>query len=757
MKILVLIAFLTVSCFAVAQQNISGTVFDKQTGESLIGAAVIEKGTKNGTTTNQYGYFFLKPENSDSTVNLEVSFMGYKKLATTVKKSDNIALALVPELFSIQEITINKENNQNLRQTTGIFQLIPSELKHFPSFSGETDLTTFLQLVPGVALAGDGNASVNVRGGTSDQNLFLLDDMPLYYVNHLGNFLSTFNADIIKSTNFYKSGFPAQYGGRLSSVVDVRTNDGNLHKFDVYGTLGLISSKIGIEGPVIKNKSSFLISARKNTIPFFRWLYGLNLDYKFYDTNLKFNSILSPGERLFFSFYLGNDGIAVNNTAQNGEHRQSISWGNNAGSVRYSKVWSPKLYSNMVLGHTKYKYTEMSVSEQRTEGDGQNYSYEFLSAINDNFLNINFEIYSLEKLKLKTGYGITVHHFSPGETIANRPETANNSYPEFKTQEHNLYFQVLANPFYKFSVHAGIRTTLLHTREKDYLLPEPRISVLWKFSRHLDIHAAFDAMHQNFHLLTNQGTGIPVEYRIPAFSSAPPESAMMFSTGFSYAPENRDFQLNLDLYEKRMAHLLTLKEGVNFSSANRQSLKNTFWNDGKGLGKGIEITVRKNSGRTTGWLGTSVSKSERSFSMVNDGKPYPYEYDRPFEFKSFLSHRVSKKVFVSATWVFGSGAPITIAESQYYDLDGQTILIYGEKNGFRGAPYHRLDIGVSYKLFPKWGESEWNFSIINLYNRKNPYFYFADYDNGFGGSGKMTFYQQSLFPFLPSLSYSFKF
>ena len=307
MKILVLIVFLTISCFVEAQQNISGTVFDKKTGETLIGATVIEKGTKNGITTNQYGYFFLNTENSDSTVHLEVSFIGYKKLEKAVKKSDSIELALVPEIYLIQEITINERKNPDIKRITGLFKLNPLELKHFPSFSGETDLTTFLQLVPGVALAGDGNASMNVRGGTSDQNLFLLDDMPLYYVNHLGNFLSTFNADIIKSTDFYKSGFPTQYGGRLSSVVDVRTNDGNLNEFNIYGTLGLISSKIGIEGPVIKNKSSFLVSARKNTIPFFRWLYGLNLDYNFYDTNLKFNYILSPKDRLFFSFYRGND------------------------------------------------------------------------------------------------------------------------------------------------------------------------------------------------------------------------------------------------------------------------------------------------------------------------------------------------------------------------------------------------------------------------------------------------------------------
>ncbi len=636
MKILTLIVFLTTSCFAAAQQNISGMVFDKQTGETLIGATVIEKGTKNGTTTNQYGYFFLNTENSDSTVHLEASFIGYKKLVTSVKKSDRIILALVPEIFSIQEITINNRKSEDIKRITGFFKLNPRELKHFPSFSGETDLTTFLQLVPGVALAGDGNASMNVRGGTNDQNLFLLDDMPLYYVNHLGNFLSAFNADIIKSTDFYKSGFPAQYGGRLSSVVDVRTNDGNLHEFDIYGTLGLISSKIGIEGPVIKNKSSFLVSVRKNTIPFFRWLYGLNLDYNFYDTNFKFNYILSPKERLFFSFYLGNDGIAVNNTAQNGEHRQSISWGNNAGSVRYSKVWSPKLYSNLVLGHTKYKYNEISNSEHLTGKDLQNYNYEFLSAISDNFLNFNFEFYPLEKFELKAGYGITAHRFSPGKTITNQPGTANYSYPEFETQEHNLYFQILANPFYKLSFQVGIRTTLLQTPLKDYLQPEPRISLLWKFSRQLNMHAAFDVMHQNFHLLTNQGAGIPVEYRIPAFLSAPPERSALLSAGISYIPENGKFQFDVDLYKKRLANLLTLKDGVNFSSANRQSLENAFWNDGKGLTKGIEITLRKNSGRTTGWIGTSVSKSERSFTMVNDGKAYPYEYDRPFEFKSFF-------------------------------------------------------------------------------------------------------------------------
>lgn len=745
-----------------SQSQISGTVYDKQTGETLIGATVVYRATQNGAITNHYGHFSLKVPEKNTMVKLMVSYMGYKKLEIQVEKSSSINILLTPKEFDIEEIMVQDHIAINKETSHGLYKLLPQNLQRMPAFSGEADLTTFLQLIPGVAIAGDGDASMNVRGGSNEQNLFLIDDLPLYYVNHLGGFLSTFNSDIIKSADFYKSGFPARYGDRLSSVVDVRTNDGNLNTFDVYGTVGLLSSKIGIDGPIIKNKSSFLASFRKNTIPFFKWLYDLDVDFNFYDANLKFNYIFSPKDRVFLSFYNGNDKVGISNEMKQNSSKQSVSWGNIAGSVRFNRILSSKLYSNLILGNTTYRYRELTYSKQAFENDIQIFNNEFQSSISDNFVKINLEYYPLEKVQLSAGYKYTHHTYVPGKSTVIKSnkneelEIKDFSYHESSSDEHNLYLQANLKNASGFDINGGLRTSLLCSDQNTYFLPEPRIMVSKKIGAKIKLNAAYDVMHQTFHLLTNQGAGVPVEYRIPVLSFAPPEKSNQYSLGISYFPNIKDIQISVDVYSKQLSNLVALKDGVSYSSSFKD-WENIIWNDGTGKSKGIELLIRKSIGKTTGWIGATFAKSERRFEELNNGNYFPYKYDRPFEFKSFFSHQINKRIEANATWVYGAGAPLSVPTGQYEDLEGEVILIYGDRNGVRAEPYHRLDVGLTYKLYPRWGESEWNFSIINLYNRKNPYYYYSDYDNGFDGTGKLTFYKQSLFSFLPSISYRFKF
>lgn len=760
MKYHFLILFFLLVNSAFSQNQISGTVYDKQTGEILIGAAVVDRSTQIGATTNHYGYFSIKVSEPDTFINLVVSYLGYEQLETQVEKSYSIKIQLHPKEYNIEEIVVHDNVTLNKETSHGRYKLLPKNLKHMPAFSGEADLTTFLQLVPGVAIAGDGDASMNVRGGSNEQNLFLIDDLPLYYVNHLGGFLSTFNPDIIKSADFYKSGFPARYGDRLSSVVDVRTNDGNLNTFDIYGTVGLLSSKIGIDGPIVKNKSSFLASFRKNTIPFFRWLYDLDVDFKFYDANLKFNYIISPKDRVFLSFYNGNDKVGVSNKIKQNSSKQSVSWGNIADAVRYNRILSSKLYGNLILGNTTYRYNELTYSKQLIENDTQTFNNEFQSSISDNFVKINFDYFLLEKVQLAAGYKFTHHNYVPGKSKVvksnENSEVKVYSYPESTSEEHNFYLQTYFKNVSGFDINGGLRSSLLFSHQNTYFLPEPRIMVSKKIGAKIELSASYDVMHQTFHLLTNQGAGVPVEYRIPVLSFAPPEKSNQYSLGMSFFPNIKNIQISIDLYSKRLNNLVTLKDGVNYSSSYKD-WENIIWNDGTGKSKGIEILIRKTAGKTTGWIGTTFAKSERSFEELNNGNYFPYKYDRPFEFKSFFSHQINRRIEANATWVYGAGTPLSVPTGQYDDLEGEVILIYGDRNGVRGEHYHRLDVGVTYKLYPKWGESEWNFSILNLYNRKNPYYYYSDYDNGFEGTGKLTFYKQSLFSFLPSISYSFKF
>ncbi len=760
MKYSFLLLFLFVASNTFSQKQISGTVYDKSTGETLIGAAIIEKATRYATTTNAYGYFSLKVPEIDTLVNLVVSYLGYKQLEIQVEKSDSITIRLQPQEFEIDEVVV--QDNYVFANSTknGHSKFIPQTLKSMPAFSGETDLMTFLQLVPGVAIAGDGDASMNVRGGSNDQNLFLIDDMPLYYVNHLGGFLSTFNADIIKSIDFYKSGFPLKFGDRLSSVVDVRTNDGNLNSFDVYGTIGLISSKIGIDGPVVKNKSSFLASFRKNTIPFFKWLYDLDVDFSFYDANLKFNYILSPKDRIYFSFYNGRDNVGLGDKTEGNSNKQTVSWGNIAGSLRYNKILSSKLYSNLAIGNTTYKYKELIYSKQYIDDEAQIYNNEFQSGISDYFVKTNFDYFLSGKIQLSAGYKFTYHNYVPGESKVSGTnygsEIRDFSYPKSKAGEHNIYLQTDVFNVSGFDITGGIRTTFLLSGRSTYFLPEPRLMVTKEIGEKIKINAAYDVMHQSFHLLTRQGAGVPVEYRVPVLSIAPPEKSNQYSVGMSFFPGLKDIRISVDLYLKQLSNLVILKNGVSYTSS-YMDWENTICADGEGKSKGVEILFRKPSGKTTGWIGAAFAKSVRRFEEINNGNYFPYKYDRPFEFKSYISHSFNRRVEASAIWVYGSGTPISVPIGQYYDMEGEVILIYGDRNGVRGEPYHRLDVGVTYKLYPKWGESEWNFSIINLYNRKNPYYYYSEYDNGFNGTGRLTFYKQTLFPFLPSVSYSFKF
>ncbi|MFO7829018.1 MAG: TonB-dependent receptor, partial [Bacteroidales bacterium] len=724
--LLVFIFIIFYGILSLAQNQISGNVYDRQTGETLIGATITDLSTQATAITNKYGHFSLKVSEPDTFINLIVSHLGYKQLEIQVEKSNSIKIQLQPKEFEIEEVLVQDNDVIKNQTKNGLYKLLPQNLKQMPAFSGEADLTTFLQLVPGVAIAGDGDASMNVRGGSNEQNLFLIDDLPLYYVNHLGGFLSTFNSDIIKSTDFYKSGFPAKYGDRLSSVVDVRTNDGNLNSFDVYGTVGLISSKIGIDGPIIKNKSSFLASFRKNTIPFFRWLYDLNVDFKFYDANLKFNYILSPKDRIFFSFYNGNDNVGISNKIEKNSNKQSVSWGNIAGSLRYNRIISSKLYSNLILGNTTYRYNELTYSRQNIDNIIQIFNNEFQSSISDNFVKINFDYFLLEKVQLSAGYKFTHHNYVPGKSKVIKSNESSEiktfSYPESTSGEHNLYLQADINNISGFDFNAGLRTSLLFSNQNSYFLPEPRLMVSKKLGKKIKLSTAYDVMHQTFHLLTNQGAGVPVEYRIPVLSFAPPEKSNQYSLGISYFPEIKDIQISVDFYSKQLSNLVTLKDGINYAFSYKD-WENIIWHNGKGKSKGIELLIRKPSGKTTGWIGATFAKSERKFEELNNGNYFPYKYDRPFEFKYFLSHRINKRIEANATWVYGAGTPLSIPTGQYYDLEGEVILIFGERNGVRGEPYHRMDVGVTYKLYPKWGESEWNFSIINLYNRKNPYYY----------------------------------
>ncbi len=755
----ILITILFASTFGVSGQvQVSGIVFDKNTGETLIGATVLNSASGKGTTTNHYGQFYIEITPQDSAKEILVSYVGYTTFKQLIDSSGLYQVFLEPCEIELSEVVISSEKGNKPNNKIGAFTLNTTELNKTPSFSGETDLIDILTRIPGVAITGDGNSILNVRGGSSDQNLFLIDDMPLYYVSHLGGLLSTFNTDIIKTVDFYKNGFPSNYGNRLSSIVDVRTKDGNMKEYEINGTLGLISSKLSINGPIIKNKASFLVSTRINTIPIFKWIWDLGIGYRFSDSNMKLNYIISPKDRVYFSYYRGKDRVSFQSDLDLGYSYQDVSWGNSAGSLRYTRVLGNKLFGSLLLGITTYKYdNSIESSKELGSPESDDYSYLFSSSISDAYCKYTIEYYPISSLKILSGYEFAHHRYTPGtESLhQSRPDTPevnwNGGFPKIRAQEHNLFVHSELNNK-GFSLNAGTRISVIPIYNETHFLAEPRLIVSQSLGN-FAFSAAFDWMHQSFHTLYNQGTGIPIEYRIPVLQNAPPEQSRMLSAMASFMPSSKPWMFKIEVYRKALSNLVTLKEGVRFTSANDE-IESLIWTNGTGHSKGIEFMVKKHYGRFKGWVGATFSETTRSFAEINAGESYSFKYDRPMEYKMNLSYEITKSISFAATWVYGSGIPLSIPVGQYID-NNEVILIYGKRNSVRSRPYHRLDIGVTFTRSTKWGSSIWRLSVVNLYNRKNPYYYYSEFDNGFKGTGDLLFYEQSLIPLMPSISYSF--
>ena len=797
MKLKIVITILWLSCTSTFAQNItiSGYVQDAETGEKLIGANIYNLQYKIGTTSNAFGFYSLQVPKKDS-LQLFFSFVGYQvqKISIRNHKSATINVKLTIGKL-LQEVVISGQAEKPIenRNEMSIVSIPIKQINMLPALSGEVDIMKIMQLMPGVQSGNEGSSGLYVRGGSPDQNLILLDDVPLYNVNHIGGFVSIFNTDAIKSVKLIKGGFPARYGSRLSSVMDVRMKDGNNSEFHGQGLIGIVASKIAVEGPIKKDTASYMISVRR-----FLWdlftrpisklaLDGVSLGYNFYDVNAKFNYKIKEKDHLYLSFYAGDDKLLAkikhSDNRENQKLKNTLKWGNLLSALRWNHLFNQKLFSNVTLSYTRYRYATKFLYSKMGDNFKNESENTFISGVSDLTAKINMEYYASPKYLLRMGLGSTYHRFRPGTThleqIEDGEKIINSTFEENNLAAWEQFiFAENEIKLGRFNSVIGLRATNYIVNGKVFYAFEPRILLNYKIGKNVSVKASYAEMQQYVHFLTSSGVGLPTDLWMPATADTPPEKSKQFAVGIAQSINNGKYELSVEAYHKTMSNLITYKAGENHLSTSKGWEKKVE-KDGSGISEGVEFLIQKKEGKTTGWIGYTLSKTTRQFDNINGGEVYDFRYDRRHDISVVVTHQLKENIDASATWVFGTGNAITLPIGRYYlpenendsffpfssALISDEAELYSKRNAFRMRSYHRLDIGFNFHKKKKWGERIWSVSVYNLYNRQNPYFYYFDTphetytpNNSIPTKKpQQKLFQQSLFPIIPSVAYRFEF
>lgn len=772
-KIFLAIIFI-LNSFVFAQNiTISGFVEDSKSGERLIGANVYEKNLQIGAATNNYGFFSLVlPQNQN--YNIIVSYIGYEnsQLNLSTKKDTLLQIELLPKSIETEEILVESEAIDEITKNTQMsnFNIPIKQIVSIPALLGETDVLKALQLLPGVQSGNEGSSGLYVRGGSPEQNLILLDGTTVYNASHLFGFFSVFNSDAVKNVNLLKGGFPARFGGRLSSILEINMKEGNNKEFEGSATIGLISSKVTYEGPIYKDKTSFIFSARRTYIDVLAQPFMDDNEYGgyyFYDLNAKLNHIFSLNDRLFFSLYLGDDEFyAVSKSDfdySNSSNDFSLGWGNITSVIRWNHIFSNNLFSNVTANFSRFRFYTDVESSSEYNNEKEIYRAEYLSGITDFGFAIDFDWIPNQSNNIKFGANLFHHKFNPGVfqySISQNIDTSISASSLHNAIELRGYFEDDLEINSNLKINAGIHTSLFAVNNKNYFSFEPRISLRYLIED-WSIKTSYTFMNQYVHLLANSGIGLPTDLWVPTTDIVKPEKAHQAALGISRNIFDNEFEFTVETYYKKMNNLLEYKEGAEFFGLNSDwQSKITF---GEGTTYGIELFLQKKKGNTTGWIGYTLAWSKREFDELNNGKEYPYKYDRRHDISLVLNHKISESFDASLTWVYGTGNAISLPLvqyygnsslfDQYYNYNYQQLEYFGEKNSYRMPAYHRLDLACRFM----WGEensSVFTIAVYNAYSQKNPFFYYFENDYM---NNKKVLKQITLFPIIPSISYSFKF
>lgn len=759
--------------------TLNGYVRDTTNGESVISATIAVNG--RSVVTNNYGFFSITLDAGEYDV--LVSHVSYLAQSFHVNLHANVeqSVFLLPKSAALNEVVVySKKRDANVRNAQmGRIDLSISQIKNIPAFLGEVDILKTIQLLPGVRNAGEGNAGFYVRGGGPDQNLILLDDAVVYNTGHLFGFFSIFNSDAIKNVSIIKGGMPAQYGGRLSSVLDVSMKEGNTNRFQGEGGIGLIASRFSLQGPIKKDKASFIISARRTYIdalikPAIKKssnFYGSG--YYFYDLNAKVNYRFSDKNRLYLSGYFGRDVFTFNNSELS--FKANIPWGNSTGTLRWNHVFNRKLFANTTVVYNDYHFSFGAAQN--------NFEIKLASGIKDGTGKIDFDYYPSGRHSIKFGGLATYHKFIPNVTSGRQDSVVFQPASEGvkRAIENALYVQDDWDISDKFKMNYGLRWASFtqigpytkyvrdanqnkidstqygsFNKVKNYNGLEPRLTLRYTASATSSVKLSVTRNLQFIHLVSNAGTTLPTDLWVPSTFRVKPQLSWQYSAGYFRNFHNNEFETSVEVYYKDMRHQIEYREGYT-PSLNDPEEEFVF---GRGWSYGSEFFINKVRGRLTGWIGYTLSWTWRKFPDLNGGEKYPAKYDRRHDLSVVGTYDYNKKWKFSAVFVYGTGNATSLPE-QFYFINGVLTQEYSRINQYRLAPYHRLDLSATLtptRIKPKKTQGYWVFSLYNVYSRKNPYFiYFNQSGTPYNGSLKIEARQVSLFPLLPSVTWNFKF
>jgi hypothetical protein len=779
-----------------AAKTLSGFVEDAVSGEKLIGVSLTAPQRQAGTTTNNYGFYSITiPGDS---LYIQLSYTGYQRLDTVVWLNDNthINFSLQPAGRRLEQITVSAARTPSIQQSSQMssISLPVTQVRSMPRLLGEPDLLKTLQMLPGVKQGTEATAALLVRGGTPDQNLILLDGAPLYNPMHLLGIFSTFNSSVLKDVTLYKGAFPARYAGRLSSVVDISTKDGNMHELHGDFSIGLLSTQLTLEGPLRKGKTSFVVSGRRSYPDLFATPLAKNapdgpekLGLFFYDLNAKIHHKISDKDKLYLSLYMGKDKfrvlerytVAVDPPVDNYNISDLlIKWGNVTGTFRWNHIFSPKLFANTMVIGSSYKLNSGFYSEDKYDTDVNSNSLKLHSSIQDYGVKTDLDFRPTPAHTIKMGGAYMYRIFTPG-TVRMKQTSGNsvtldssNNNRNINASETDLYVEDDWEISRRLKLNGGLHWSSFIVQGQFYSSLQPRVGLRYLLPGDWALKASYTRMTQYIHLLAYNSISLPTDLWVPATKKIAPQQAAQYAVGVARNLFRNKFEFSIEGYYKKMRNVIEYKEGADYLTSSKGDTWQEQVASGTGESYGVELLLQKKTGKLTGWLGYTWATADRKIQEVNFNRTFPYKYDRRHDVHLVAMYRVKKNIELSGSWVFQSAMPFTIPIAQYERTDGPVqpnvtgptyyqsmplnIDYINSRNNVRIGSYHRLDVGISFIKQKKNGNVRtWNISVLNVYNKLNPFFYYKESYSA--NSANALFTGVAILPLMPGFSYSLKF
>lgn len=763
--------------FAQKKVTLSGYIKDAKSGETIIGANIYVKDLKQAAQTNTYGFYSVSVP--PGRYEVLFSYVGFITRTDTINLIEDRALDVqMRDQTTLDEVEISSRGADNVRGTEmGTITLSVDKTKKLPVIFGEADILKILQLMPGVMSAGEGNSGFYVRGGGPDQNLVLLDDAVVYNTGHLFGFFSVFNSDALKNVTLIKGGMPANYGGRLSSVVDVSMKDGNMKEYHAEGGIGLIASRLTLQGPIKKDKGSFMLSGRRTYLdviikPFVKGSFK-NSGYYFYDANLKANYNIGDKDRLYLSGYFGQDKFKF--AGESGNFNAEIPWGNNTATLRWNHQFSNKIFTNTTLVYNEYNF-----ASNFKFGESE---FKLSSGVRDYNLKSDLDYYTTFNHHIKGGINYTYHKFIPNQITGKSGETEINPDDAAIKYAHEAgayimddfdvtkWLRINAGVRYSWFGQIGPYTDYVYDYKvqridsttyapgeliKQYGGWEPRLNARVQLNENSSVKASVAKSYQYIHLLSNNGSTLPTDIWVPSTLRVRPQEAWQYSLGYFKNLMDNKIETSVEVYYKKMKNQVEYRSGYLPSSLTDPELDYVY---GTGEAYGSEFFINKTKGRFTGWIGYTLAWTYRKFPDLNGGKRYPAKYDRRHDLSIVASYEASKRWTFSTVFIYATGNAITLPSNLYF-IEASLVQQFSELNAYRVFAYHRMDLSAIYtpqrKKVRKW-QGSWAFSIYNVYSRQNPYFIYLDTEGDVNKGVDVKVKQVSIFPIIPSITYNFKF